>query len=156
MNKIPEILERLEKEMCTLAKKEPLQIPDVTMLKELAEAYSKLTTSVGVNEFSQNMYGDDMSMDSFRRGRSPLTGQFVSRGMMPMYDSYGNQGGGNSNTYAYGNQSMGQNSQAYNGGYSGHSINDRMIASLEHMMSQTNDQYEKEQIRNEIESIRRK
>lgn len=42
------------------------------------------------------------------------------------------------------------------GGYSGHSINDRMIASLEHMMSQTNDKYEQEQIRNEIESIRRK
>lgn len=151
MNKIPEILERLEKEMCTLAKKEPLQIPDVTMLKELAEAYSKLTTSVGMNEFSQNMYGDDMSMDSFRRGRSPLTGQFVSRGMMPWYDSYGNQGGGNSNNYAYGNQSM-----AYAGGYSGHSINDRMIASLEHMMSQTNDKYEQEQIRNEIESIRKR
>lgn len=42
------------------------------------------------------------------------------------------------------------------GGYSGHSINDRMIASLEHMMSQTNDEYEREQIRNEIESIRRR
>lgn len=42
------------------------------------------------------------------------------------------------------------------GGYSGHSINDRMIASLEHMMSQTNDKYEQEQIRNEIESIRKR
>lgn len=59
----------------------------------------------------------------------------------PMNDSYGNYG---------------MNSQAYAGGYSGHSINDRMIASLEHMMSQTNDKYEQEQIRNKIESIRKR
>lgn len=82
------------------------------------------------------------------RGRSPYTGQFVSRDQWapnsmghPMNDSYGNYG---------------MNSQVYAGGYSGHSINDRMIASLEHMMSQTNDKYEQEQIRNEIESIRKR
>lgn len=129
-------LERIEKEICTICNKEPMSPQDVDNLKDLSEAYAKLTTAVGMVDYGQHMYGDESSLDSFRRGRSPYTGQFVSRDQWPMTHSV--------------------NGQAYAGGYSGHSINDRMIASLEHMMSQTNDKYEQEQIRNEIESIRRR
>ena len=39
-------------------------------------------------------------------------------------------------------------------GYSGHSINDKMIASLEHLVDQTEGEYERQQIINEIESLR--
>lgn len=71
-------------------------------------------------------YHDRMSHDemwdgnSNARGRSPMTGRYVSR------DS----------------------------GYSGHSINDRMIDNLEKMMSQANSDYERQQIENEIRRIR--
>ena len=116
---------------------------DVDNLKDLAAAYAHLTTSVWMVDFGQYMYGDESSLNSFRRGRSPYTGQFVSR----------DQWAPNSMGWPM-EHSM--NGPAYTGGYSGHSINDRMIASLEHMMSQTNDKYEQEQIRNEIESIRRR
>ena len=136
-------LERIEKEICTICNKEPMSPQDVDNLKDLSMAYSNLTTAVGMGDFGREMYGDESSLSSFRRGRSPMTGQFISRAPMPMYDSYGNP-------------MTNQNTYAYAGGYSGHSINDRMIASLEHMMSQTNDKYEQEQIRNEIEAIRRK
>lgn len=136
-------LERIEKEICTICNKEPMSPQDVDNLKDLSEAYAHLATAVGMFDYGQHMYGDESSLSSFRRGRSPMTGQFISRAQMPMYDSYGDP-------------MMYSNNYPYVGGYSGHSINDRMIASLEHMMSQTNDKYEQEQIRNEIESIRRK
>lgn len=135
-------IERIEKEICTICSKEPMSPQDVDNLKDLAAAYAHLTTSVGMVDFGQYMYGDESSLDSFRRGRSPYTGQFVSRDQWPMAHSM--------------NGSYGNYGPAYTGGYSGHSINDRMIASLEHMMSQTNDKYEQEQIRNEIESIRKR
>ena len=136
-------IERIEKEICTICSKEPMSPQDVDNLKDLAAAYAHLTTSVGMVDFGQYMYGDESSLSSFRRGRSPYTGQFVSR----------DQWAPNSMGWPM-EHSM--NGPAYTGGYSGHSINDRMIASLEHMMSQTNDKYEQEQIRNEIESIRRR
>ena len=41
-------------------------------------------------------------------------------------------------------------------GYSGHSINDRMIESLEHLIDQTEGDYERQQIINEIESLRKR
>lgn len=56
------------------------------------------------------------------RGRSPVTGRYISRGM--------------------------------NSGYSGHSIEDRMVASLEQQMDSAKSDYEREIIRKEIERIR--
>lgn len=56
------------------------------------------------------------------RGRSPVTGRYISRGM--------------------------------NNGYSGHSIEDRMIAGLEQQMDSAKSDYEREMIRKEIEHIR--
>lgn len=136
-------IERIEKEICAICNKEPMSPQDVDNLKDLADAYAHLTTSVGMVDFGQYMYGDESSLDSFRRGRSPYNGQFVSR----------DQWAPNSMGWSMGHPT---NGPVYAGGYSGHSINDRMIASLEHMMSQTNDKYEQEQIRNEIESIRKR
>ena len=70
------------------------------------------------------MYGDPMMMDGYseRRGRSPVTGRYVSRGM--------------------------------DGGYSGHSIEDRMIASLEQQMDGAKSDYERKVIMDEINRIR--
>ena len=45
-------------------------------------------------------------------------------------------------------------SHKYPGGYSGHSINDKMIASLEHIMDDATTDYERAQIQSEIDAIR--
>lgn len=46
--------------------------------------------------------------------------------------------------------------RAYMSGYSGHSINDRMIASLEKLMDAAESDYERKQIHDEIESLRQR
>lgn len=76
-------------------------------------------------------YGD--SGYSEERGRSPVTGRYISRGMS---GRGGNNNGG--------------------GGYSGHSIEDRMIASLEQQMDQAQSDYERNMIEEEINHIRMK
>ena len=58
---------------------------------------------------------------SERRGRSPVTGRYISRGI---------------------------------DGYSGHSVEDRMIASLEQEMDNTKSDYERGKIEDEIRHIR--
>ena len=42
----------------------------------------------------------------------------------------------------------------FEGGYSGHSVNDKMIASLERLIDQTEGEYERQQIMDEIENLR--
>lgn len=69
-------------------------------------------------------YGGDMGY-SEARGRSPVTGRYISRGMD-------------------------------GGGYSGHSIEDRMIATLEQQMDQAKTEYERNMIEEEIKHIRMK
>lgn len=60
---------------------------------------------------------------SERRGRSPVTGRYISRGMN-------------------------------RGGYSGHSIEDRMIASLEEQFDNAQSEHERKVIQEEIDHIR--
>ena len=81
-----------------------------------------------------------------------FTGRFVSRDGVPM----GNSMGMNSMTYNrdYSN-GMGDMSRRYDGGYSGHSVNDRMIASLEKEMDHAETEYERKQIRDEIEHLKK-
>ena len=125
-------LERIEKEICTICNKEPMSPQDVDNLKDLSEAYSKLVSAVGMADYGREMYGEGSSLSPWHTPHGRIS---YSDGVW---------------------QRNHVENRPYAGGYSGHSINDRMIASLEHMMSQTNDDYEREQIRNEIESIRRR
>lgn len=71
-------------------------------------------------------YRGDMGY-SENRDRSPVTGRYISRGM-----------------------------SGRNNGYSGHSIEDRMIASLEQQMDQAQSDYERNMIEEEINHIRMK
>lgn len=72
----------------------------------------------------------DMQYDgSYERGRSPRTGRYVSRD--GYYDNYG-----------------------YDYGYSGHSIEDRAVDSLERMMDTAGSDYEREQLKKFIRQIR--
>lgn len=76
--------------------------------------------------------------NSFGPARSHVTGRYVSRGMEPYYadDRYPSYGRAH-----------------YDMGYSGHSTKDRMIARLEDMMGEVNNDYERGMIREAISRI---
>lgn len=64
--------------------------------------------------YSERYYNDG---NSYRRGRSPVTGRYISRGR-----------------------------GAYDDGYSGHSIKDRMVARLESMMDEAQTEHERQTV----------
>lgn len=84
-------------------------------------------------EMEGRSYGDY----SYMRGRDAMTGRYTSRG----YDSYGH--------YSY-NGPYETPRMSYDRGYSGHSINDRMIAKLETMMGEAESDYERQKIQEAI------
>lgn len=71
----------------------------------------------------EDSYGDSYG-DSYRRGRSPVTGRYISR------NSYRDNRGRNS----------------YADEYSGHSIVDRMVARLENMMDEAKTDHERQTV----------
>lgn len=96
--------------------------------EKLAKAESILDGGMSYDMSNSMSYGMHMPMDmnmngiSERRGTSPVTGRYISRGMH---------------------------------GMSGHSVEDRMIAALEEEMDNTNSDYERGVIQNQIHKIRR-
>lgn len=89
-----------------------------------------------MDEESEGYSGNDgyyMNHGSYRRGRDARTGQYVSRDYRDIGRSYGRG--------------------SYESGYSSHSINDRMIDNLEHMMDQASGDYERQRIREAISML---
>ena len=96
-----------------------------------------------------NSYGNDGY--SYERGRSPITGRYVSRDAMPHH------GGGASGRY-YGDEHY-SNRRYYDGathhnGYSGHSIKDRMIDSLERMIDEAQSENERQTVKDWIRRLK--
>lgn len=113
----------------------------VCLLKELKE-YEVMDMEV-----SDNGYSD-------RRGRSSVTGRYMSRrdgsysgtDAVPYYESYSTTPMP-SMYYTYGsNRNM-------NEGYSGHSIKDRMVSRLEGMMGEAQNDYERRTIEDFIHRL---
>lgn len=106
--------------------------------------------------YSENYYDDNGN--SYRRGRSPVTGRFVSRDAY--HDSY--HDGGSSNAYHAGTSNRyhdGASTRRYydgnsNNGYSGHSIQDRMVDRLERMMDEAQSEHERQTVREWINRLR--
>jgi hypothetical protein len=71
---------------------------------------------------------NSMGHDSYGRMRSPVTGRYISNGV-------------NDGTYA--------------NGYSGHSVNDRMIMALEQSIQPDMNEYERQKVEEEIRRLRR-
>lgn len=165
MDKTEKILESIEEEICTLLKKQPMTPQDVEMLAKLTDSMKDVATASGMKDYVDAVLETDdgmshaikmpkVSYTSFARGRSPFTGRFVSRDGVPMGTSTPHM-----STLSYNrdySNNMDNMSRRYDGGYSGHSVNDRMIASLEREYDNANSDYEKEQIRKEIEHLRTK
>ena len=72
-------------------------------------------------------YHDSYGHESYRRGRSPVTGRYISRG---------------------------EDNMSYHDGYSGHSIKDRMVARLEDMMDEAKTDHERQTVSQWIDRLR--
>lgn len=165
MDKTEKILESIEEEICTLLKNQPLNPQSIDLLAKLTDSMKDVVTASGMKDYVDAILETDDGMshaikmpkasyNSFARGRSPFTGRFVSRDGVPMGTSMPHM-----STLSYDrdySNNIDNMSRRYDGGYSGHSVNDRMIASLEKEYDNANSEYEKEQIRKEIEHLRNK
>ena len=85
-----------------------------------------------VNEYKQWLENSTDRDMSYRRGRDSMTGRYVSR------DTY---------------HDVRAPHVPYDQGYSGHSINDRMIDNLERMMDQATSDYERQKIQEAISML---
>lgn len=160
MDKTEKILESIEEEICTLLKNQPLNPQSIDLLAKLTDSMKDVATASGMKDYVDAVLETDDGMshaikmpkasyNSFARGRSPFTGRFVSRDGVPMGTSTPHM-----STLSYDRDYSNNMSRRYDGGYSGHSVNDRMIASLEKEYDRAESEYEKEQIRKEIEHLR--
>lgn len=132
MEELCKFAELAKKEVEKIVKKGDLTPQELENVYKLTCIAEKMTCLGGGSYGYDNRMGMDAYGDMYgnmgyseARGRSPVTGRYISRGM--------NSG---------------------NGGYSGHSIEDRMIASLEQQMDNAKSEYEKQQILQEIQHIR--
>lgn len=98
-----------------------------------------------------NSYDDSYSENySYRRGRSAITGRYVSRDAMPYHDdrSYGEYHDNGNSTRRYYDGNSNHN------GYSGHSIKDRMIDRLERMIDEAQNDHERQTVNEWIGRLR--
>ena len=134
-----ELKEKLEEEIKKVTKKSdmsPTELENVTKAICLYEKIRDLEEGMMDGGYSQNNYYED-EMQSGARGRSPVTGRYISRGMSHMphmpnryYDDMSSHG------------------------YSGHSIRDRMIDKLEEMYDQAKTEHERDTVDMWIKRIR--
>lgn len=118
-------LDVLTKAVCTLEK--------IQQIQEGGGSYDDYSRS---RSYNGNSY--DEEGNSYRRGRSAITGRYVSRDAMPDYE------GSTSRRYYDGDR---------HSGYSGHSIKDRMIAQLEKMYDDAQTEHERNLVNNWIRRI---
>ena len=90
-------------------------------------------------------YPMDYDEASYRRGRSSVTGQYVSR----------DSGGGASSRGSYDSSHRYYDGGSRNNGYSGHSKRDRMIAALEEMYDNAQTNHEREFVQEWLERLSR-
>lgn len=121
-------LDVLTKAVCTLEK--------IQQIQEGGGSYDDYSRSRSYNSYDGNSY--DEEGNSYRRGRSSVTGRYISRDAMPHFD-------GNTSRRFYDGESS--------RGYSGHSIKDRMIAQLEKMYDDAKTEHERNLVNNWIRRI---
>lgn len=117
-------LDVLTKAVCTIEK--------IKQIEDGGNSYDNYSRSY-------NSYDDDGN--SYRRSRSAVTGRYVSRDAMPHFE------GSTSRRFYDGEMSRNGN------GYSGHSIKDRMVASLEKMYDDAQTEHERQLVDNWIRRI---
>lgn len=129
----PADLESLTKAVCIIEKIKRIEDGDFD------QSYS-------MNGYSENNPYDDNG-NSYRRGRSSVTGRYVSRDTYHDGASTRRYYDGGSSTRYYGGNSMSRD-------YSGHSIQDRMVDRLERMIDEAQSEHERQTVKDWINRLR--
>ena len=105
-------------------------------------------------EYEEWLSGGDTG-SSYRRGRSPVTGRYVSRSRGDSYgmDYMSMRDGSYDDPYMRGSYGRAYNMDMYDRDYSGHSIKDRMVAKLETMVDMAKSDYERQEVMEAIKKI---
>lgn len=119
----------------TISSEEVKKATDAVRLMLKVKEYEDCLMEEQMGGYSGAMDGDR----SYRRGRNPMNGQYVSRNYGPSYGT------------PHMNVSYGD---PYMNGYSGHSIKDRAIANLENMMGEAGNEYERQVLGGMINDLR--
>ena len=157
-----------------LKKGESMTPADLESLTKAVCIVEKIKRIEDCNSFDDSDYYDNGysytdNGNSYRRGRSPVTGRFVSRDSMPHHDGasygyhydaghYSNRHNDNGNAArAFDN---GASTRRYydggsmHNGYSGHSIQDRMIDQLERMYDEAQSEHERQIVQSWINRLK--
>lgn len=118
------------------------EIKDATQIKAIKEVAETLNIINCIRNDNMNG-GIDGGYSGYMPNNMPYNNQIESSGYSNRNSSYGRR-----------NPRMGRYSSSMDGGYSGHSIHDRMIASLEDMYDAAKTQHEKSEIDNWINRLR--
>ena len=111
----------------------------VCTIEKIQQIQDGFKTDNGIfDDYSRNRSYDDEG-NSYRRGRSSITGRYISRDALPNFD------GSSSRRFYDGEMSR--------NGYSGHSITDRMIAQLEKMYDEAQTDHERKIVDNWMRRI---
>lgn len=119
-------LDVLAKAVCTIEKIKHIEI--------LSGNYDDGNSFEAYLRNSYNSYDDG---NSYRRGRSPITGRYVSRDSMPNYDTTRTYDSGASTRRYYDGGSN-------HNGYSGHSRNDMIIYHIENLIDAAQTEQERQ------------
>jgi len=127
----------LTKAVCTLEK-----------IKQIEGSSGNYDDGNSFDEYLRNSYNSYDDGNSYRRGRSPITGRYVSRDSMPnRYYDYHDAGNTMQSTRTY--DSGASTRRYYDGsanhsGYSGHSRNDMTIYHIENLIDAAQTEQERQ------------
>jgi hypothetical protein len=155
MNKIwNDVVAMLEKEVSKIVMKNDISPSEIETLYKVTCICEMICKKEKMEMEMFNMNNSEkrfaMTYDNSNRiGRGP-DGRYTSMdGWNPNMPNWNPMMNNSMNGMAYGNQNNG-----YNNGVSNHSIEDRIIANMEHMMDGTNSEYERQQLQNYIQKMR--
>lgn len=149
------MLSKLEKFDHILAKDIESEIDQIVAAGTISPSEVKVVCdAIGLmlktKEYEDWLAGEDMG-SSYRRGRSPVTGRYVSRSRGDYYEP--NRMSRHDGTHIRGSYGRAYDMDMYDQDYSGHSIKDRMVAKLENMVDMAQSDYERQEVLNAIKTI---
>lgn len=159
------IKERLDDDICDLLKKQDLTPTDVEVMGKAVDMLKDIAT-IEAMDWCEDEFGDGMeeyhSVSGARRGRrsgasrihyngtysgergrSPITGRYVSRDAYPTWDTSGRMVQRPHEFYEH------------SGANHGHNVNDRMVNTMENMYDTAETEHERAKIDEVINYIRR-
>ena len=151
---VGEVMDKLATEMQFINQKKSLNSSDVDVIKKMLEAMEKAACIMEMAEQAGEGYSGRGGRYSMRSGDGYASRNYS--GDRNMGRSYADGHSYADGQDGYSETMRGANGQYRSGdNYSGHSIEDRMIADMESMAGRAGNDYERKRIQEGIEALRR-